>query len=220
MKALVIGATGATGKKLVQNLLKDDDYREVHIFARNPVAFSHEKLTVHCIDFNRPEQWKHNVCGEVLFSCLGTTLKTAGSKAQQRKVDFDYQFHFAQAAKSNHVNHYVLVSSYGADARSSFFYPRMKGELEEAVVKLDFNQTTIFRPGMLERENSDRPAEVWGVKISKLFLRWGRLKAYRPLPVEQLAKAMINRSKQNQKGTAVVSLDEILPLATAETSSY
>ena len=89
MKALVIGATGATGKDLVNQLLNDKDFEEVNIFVRKPVDIHNEKLKVHIVNFEKPEEWKQMVKGDVAFSCLGTTLKDAGSKEAQKKVDFD-----------------------------------------------------------------------------------------------------------------------------------
>jgi uncharacterized protein YbjT (DUF2867 family) len=99
MHALLIGATGATGKDLLDLLLKDDDFHRVDIFVRRDVDSNHEKLNVHVIDFEKPDQWKHLVRGDVLFSCLGTTLKAAGSKEAQWKIDYDYQYEFAKAAR-------------------------------------------------------------------------------------------------------------------------
>ena len=92
MKALIIGATGATGKDLVNKLLHDNDFEEVHAFVRRPLEIESDKLKSHVVDFENPDSWKDLVKGDVAFSCLGTTLKDAGSKDAQRKVDFDYQY--------------------------------------------------------------------------------------------------------------------------------
>ena len=126
MKALVIGATGATGRDLVNQLLTDKDYDEVNVFVRRPLEVESPKLKTHIVDFEKPEEWKDLVNGDVAFSCLGTTLKDAGSKEAQRKVDYDYQYNFAKAAKENEVEDYILVSSYGANPKSKIFYSRMK----------------------------------------------------------------------------------------------
>ena len=133
MNALLIGATGATGSDLLQLLLGDSKVERVAIFVRRDPQITHPKLEVHLIDFDKKEQWRHLVKGDILFSCLGTTLKDAGRKEAQWKVDHDYQYRFAEAARENGVETLLLVSSMNASLKSPFFYARMKGELEEAV---------------------------------------------------------------------------------------
>lgn len=213
MKALVIGATGATGKDLVNKLLEDKDFQEVHAFVRRPLNIKNEKLKAHVVDFEKPEEWKDLVKGDVAFSCLGTTLKDAGSKDAQRKVDFDYQYQFAKNAKENEVEDYILVSSYGANPNSKIFYSRMKGELEKEVKNLHFNKMTIFQPGMLERKDSDRTGEVLGGKIIKFANKLGICQSQKPLPTDVLAQAMINSSKIKSYGYSKIKLGSIFSFA-------
>nr|WP_314491206.1 NAD(P)H-binding protein [uncultured Chryseobacterium sp.] len=213
MKALVIGASGATGKDLVSQLLNDKDFEEVNVFVRKPLSIQNEKLKTHIIDFEKPAEWKNSVKGDVAFSCLGTTLKDAGSKEAQRKVDYDYQLHFAEAAKENNVEDYILVSSYGANPQSKIFYSKMKGELEDAVKKLHFNKITIFKPGMLERKDSERSGEVLGSRIIKFANKIGLFESQKPLPTEILAKAMINSSKIKSNGYSSIELGNIFSFA-------
>jgi uncharacterized protein YbjT (DUF2867 family) len=213
MKALVIGASGATGKDLVQQLLNDKDFEEVNIFVRKPINLQNDKLKVHVVNFEKPEEWRAAVKGDVAFSCLGTTLKDAGSKEAQRKVDYDYQFQFAKAAKDNDVEDYILVSAYGANPQSKIFYSKMKGELEDAVRKLHFNKITIFKPGMLERKDSERSGEVLGSRIIKFANKLGLLESQKPLPTDVLAKAMINSSKIKSNGYSSIKLGNIFGFA-------
>lgn len=134
MKAIVIGATGAVGKDLVEQLLADESVEQVHIFVRrDPQLGTPTKLVTHVVDFNQPQAWQHLVQGDVLFSCMGTTLKAAGSQAAQYTVDYTYQFNFAEAAARNQVPALVLLSAAKANAQSRLFYMRIKGELEVAV---------------------------------------------------------------------------------------
>jgi len=213
MKALVIGATGATGKDLVNLLCQDPDFEKIDIFVRRRSDFHHEKVTAHIVDFDQPEEWKLLVKGDVAFSCLGTTLKSAGSKENQKVIDYDYQFNFAKVAKENQVEDYILVSAYGASPDSKIFYSRIKGELEEAVKNLKFEKTTIFKPGMLERKNSDRNAEVTGLKALKFLNKLGLFKSQQPLPTEVLAKAMIVASKVKSKSFSEIKLHSIFGFA-------
>lgn len=200
MQAILIGATGATGKDLLNLLLKDDSFERVLVFARRDINMQHEKLKVYVIDFEKPAEWQHLVIGDVLFSCLGTTLKTAGSKKAQWKVDYDYQYEFARAASKNGVSTYVLISAAFANASSPFFYTRMKGELEQAVKKLGFDKLLIFNPPVLVRDNSGRPVEVLSVKVISFLNRLGLLRSSRPLRTITLAQAMINATKKEKIG--------------------
>lgn len=213
MKALVIGATGATGKDLVKQLLDDKDFEEVNIFVRKNIDIQNDKLKIHVVNFEKPDEWKDSVKGDVAFSCLGTTLKDAGSKEAQRKVDFDYQYEFAKAAKENNVDDYILVSAYGSNPKSKIFYSKMKGELEEAVKKLHFNKITIFKPGMLERKDSERTGEVLGSRIIKFANTLGLFESQKPLPTDVLAKAMINSSKIKSNGYSSIKLGNIFCFA-------
>lgn len=164
---------------------------QIDIFVRRPVDVTHEKLNVHIIDFEKPEQWKSFVKGDVLFSCLGTTLKAAGSKQAQWQVDYEYQYQFAKAAKENNVSSCVLVSSANASEKSVLFYPKMKGKLDEAVKKLDFQKLIIFKAPALVRKNSDRKMEIMGVKVIEFMNKLGALRSQKPMPTNILAKAML-----------------------------
>lgn len=205
MKVLVIGATGATGKDLLNLLLKDDDFETVDIFVRRDLPRSNEKLNINIIDFDQPEHWQDLVKGDILFSCLGTTLKAAGSKDAQWKIDYQYQYDFAKAAKENGVRNYILVSAGFSNSNSPFFYSKMKGQLDEDIIKLGFEKTIIFKPPLLERKNSARKAEVLQVKILKFLNSYGLLKSQKPLPTESLAKAMIKGFKKLPIGSHSIS---------------
>lgn len=209
MHAIIIGATGATGKDLLDLLLKDDAFERVDIFVRRNIHIKHRKLTSHVIDFDNSEQWNHLVKGDVLFSCLGTTLKAAGSKAAQWKIDYDYQYNFAKAARQNEVPTYVLVSSGMASSKSRMFYTRMKGQLEDAVKALNFQRLIIFNPPLLVRKDTDRSGEVIGKKIINFLNKVKLFRSQKPLPTEVLARAMINAVKTNKGRIVTFKSDEI-----------
>ncbi|WP_405605618.1 NAD(P)H-binding protein [Polaribacter sp. Asnod1-A03] len=210
MKALIIGATGSTGKELLDLILKDNYFDKVEIFVRRNISISNDKLKVNVIDFDKTDQWKNLVKGDVLFSCLGTTLKAAGSKDAQWKIDYQYQYDFAKEAKQNQVKNYVLISSAFASADSSFFYSKMKGQLDDDIKKLDFENTIIFKPPILERKDSKRTTEIWTVKAIKFFNKFGILKKNKPISTEVLAQSMINALKKLKSGTHILEQQEIL----------
>ena len=200
LHALVIGATGATGRELVKRLLKDEDFDKVTIFVRTAPNINHNKLKTHVIDFKEIEKNKELIKGDILFSALGTTKKDAGGKDQQYKIDYTYQYEFAKIAAENGLANYSLVSSIGANAKSSFFYPKIKGALEEAVKKLNFKKIDIFQPPMLIRQpDLMREGEKSGIKILNRLNKIGILKSQKPLAVEALAEKMLKMAKTPSK---------------------
>ena len=209
MKGLIIGATGATGKDLLAKLLEDEAFSEIHSFVRKPMSISHPKLHAHVVDFDTPEAWSDLLHGDVAFSCLGTTLAVAGSKEAQWRVDYDYQYAFAQQCKANGVPTFVLVSAAGATAQSKLFYNRMKGQLEDAVKALDFSCLLIFQPSVLIRSNSDRSGENFTVKAFNFLNKIGLFKRYRPMPTAVLAERIRKEVATVAKGLHTFTLDKI-----------
>ena len=210
MKALVIGATGAVGKDLVQQLIEDSSMERVDIFVRREVKIPAAKVVVHVVDFDHPETWADQLKGDVFFSCMGTTIKAAGTQEAQWKVDYTYQFNAAKAAKANGVPAYVLVSSIGADTKSKVFYTKMKGALDDAVQKLGFEGCFILRPPSLIRKGSDRFGEKAGIVAIRALNAIGLLRTWTPMPTEAVAAAMIRLAKSGRKGIEVVESQEIL----------
>lgn len=212
--ALLIGATGLTGSRLLHLLLADFRFEYVIIFVRKSTGIVHPKLEEHVVRFDRPGEWRDLLRGDVLFSCLGTTLKAAGSKEAQYKVDFTYQYAFARAAASSGVPSYVLVSASGADAKSLFFYLRMKGELEDAIRALSFQRIRILEPGpIMGQREIERPMEQFSLRIIRFLNRLGMGGQYRPIPAEELARALRNAALMEAPGTAVFRLSSVFDLA-------
>ena len=200
LKALVIGATGATGRELVNLLINDEEFDQVSIFVRKAPELDHEKLKTYLIDFNEIEKHKDLIKGDVLFSALGTTKKDAGGKKEQYLVDYTFQYEFARIAAINGVENYSLVSSVGANSKSSFFYPKIKGELEQAVKKLEFKKIDIFQPPMLIRQpDLMRAGEKSGIKVLNKLNKIGILKSQKPLAVVALAEKMLKVAKTPSK---------------------
>ena len=198
--ALVIGATGATGQEIVSQLLGDDSFNSVSIFVRKDPNITHSKLKTYIIDFSKIKNYKDLIKGDVLFSCLGTTLRVAGSKDKQYLVDYTYQYEFAKIASDNGVANYSLVSSIGANEKSPFFYTKIKGELEMAIKRFPFKTIQIFQPPTLIRQQElIRTGEKIGIKIFRWLNFFGILKSQKPIPVNILAEFMIDQIKKKQK---------------------
>ncbi|MDA3615039.1 NAD(P)H-binding protein [Polluticaenibacter yanchengensis] len=209
MKAVVIGASGATGKALIARLLNNEAYTQVVAILRKQSLEQHPKLQQVIVNFSDMENVSDSIKGDVAFSCLGTTLKAAGSKEGQWKVDYEYQLKFAEIARRNNIPVFCLVSAKGASANSRFFYYKMKGRLDEAIRTLQFQKTVIFRPGVLVRPESDRRFEKVFVKIADFFNRLGLLKSLKSTQVDTLAAALINSQHVVQDKYTILEVNEI-----------
>lgn len=211
--ALIIGATGLVGSHLVSQLLEDRNFDKLLVFTRRSLQQSHPKLEEKIIDFDK-EDWIQDVKGDVLFSALGTTLRKAGSKEAQYKIDYTYQYNFAVAAARNGVPQYILVSAAYASPNARIFYSRMKGELERDVVKLPFQHISILKPGMLAGERSEkRTGEVLGIVVTNTIGSIPGLSRFKPVHGSVVAKAMINATKHHPKQINTYTLKEIDRLA-------
>lgn len=214
--AIVIGATGLIGSNLIKQLLESDKFKQVKVFTRRSVKINHPQLEEHIVDFDQLNSWQYLLTGDVLFSAMGTTMKKAGSKATQYKIDYTYQYDVAAASANNGVKTYCLVSSAGANPKSSVFYSRMKGELDEAVQKLGFKHTFIFRPSILAGDRKEnRVGERIGLVLANIITRVPGLNKYRPIDGNIVAKAMINVAETagERSSIKIYTLGEIFPLA-------
>lgn len=197
--AIVLGATGLVGNLITLQILEDNRYNKVKVFVRRSLNINNPKLEEHIVDFNNIALWKNNLSGDELYSALGTTIKKAGSKEAQYKIDFSYQYEVANAASENGMKKYLLVSSLGANSKSNNFYLQMKGSLDEKVQQLSFEQIRIFRPSILVGNRSEkRFGESLGIKIAGTITKIiPALKKYRPIEAAQVAEAMIKSANQN-----------------------
>ncbi len=216
LKALIIGATGATGKDLVNVLLGDPDYGEVVAFVRRPVSVTHPKLVQIVTDFDELGDVADFITGDVWFSCLGTTLKAAGSKEKQWRIDYDIPADFAEIALRNGVSKAVMVSAYGASSASKVFYSKLKGSLDEHIAGLGFDSCLIFRPGFLLRKDTDRFSERIIAHGLKWLNRLGILRKFRPLSTATLAEKLAKAPKVFSAGRHIIELDEIFEVQVLE----
>ena len=214
MKALVIGSTGATGTELTKQLIEHEEFTEVRVFVRNVPKINHPKLNVHKVDFNEISSWSDQLTGDVLFLAMGTTLKTAGSKEAQYKVDVTYQYEVAKAAAKNNVSKLILVSSVGASSNSIFFYPKIKGKLEDMVKKLNFKSICILRPPVIDRgESMMRPTERKTIAFIKRLNKFGLLVSQKPITSFFLARKMVELvNKETIEKTIILEPKDIFNL--------
>ncbi len=210
--ALLVGASGLTGSKLLQHLLADPDIGQVSVLVRQILPFNHPRLKQHEIDFNELESQRELIQGDIVFCCLGTTIRQAGSQAHFKTVDYFYPLTLAMLAKMNGINRFAVISALGASAESGNFYLQVKGQLERALAALDFEQLTIVRPSLLEGERREfRLAERLGTLAGRLArpLMCGPLLRYRPIPADVVAWNLLNAAQHDGAGRHILESDEL-----------
>jgi len=208
--ALVAGATGAVGEKVVSQLLDDADVALVHIVVRRPSGRTHPRLVEFVTDFDDlagyAERNPQLLSVDAVFCCLGTTLKAAGSREAFEKVDFGYVTQLAGLASARRVPRFLMVSAVGASERAAAFYSRVKGRAENAVSELSFTALHVLRPSLLLGDREERrPGEAIAQKLAPLFSPFlqGPLGKYRPVAVEEVAAEMVRLAKDDRTGAYV-----------------
>ncbi len=193
-KALVLGASGLVGSELVEILEHDPIYSAIVIVGRTSLNIKNPKVIEQLIDFNRLDDFADVFQGNDLFICLGTTIKKAGSVGQVEIIDRDWPVKIAQIAHKNGITKIAVVSSMGANPSSRNYYLRIKGEMEEGIRKINFDQTVIVRPSMLLGARKEfRLAEsiAKGVMKGLGFLMIGPALKYKGIEAQTVARAMI-----------------------------
>ncbi len=218
--ALVFGATGLTGSYLVNELTKESHYQKIKVFNRKSQNYNNPQLEEHLIDFNQLNEYAHEFKADDVFCCLGTTLKKAGSKDNFFAIDHDLPVQIARICQNNQCETFIAISSIGANAKSSNYYLRTKGFMEQEIMNMDFPYQALVRPSMLlGNRNESRPAETIGKILMKIFafLLIGRLKKYQGIHAQTVAKAMIqivNQQKYfSEIGKNIFESDELKNIA-------
>lgn len=212
--AIIIGATGLVGRQLTELLLKDTRFETIKVLVRRSAGITNDKLEEHIVDFDDVDTWKKLITGDVLYSALGTTLRAAGSKDAQYKIDYTFQYQVAKVAANNGVKEYVLVSAANSHPDSKIFYSRMKGELERDVQKLPFETIHIIRPGMLAgHRDKVRTGEIVAGALANVFSHIPGLSRLKPIQGHDVAKAMINATFRRVNGIHTYTMDEVFALA-------
>ena len=200
-KALIAGGTGLIGNALVKQLIAHSEYDEIHCLVRKPRNWSTEKVTEHVANFEHLADELPKVNANCAFCCLGTTLKTAGSKEQQYRIDHDYVVDFAQQCFHLGIPRLIVISSIGASVTTSNFYLRTKGDMERDCLAIGFESTIILRPSFLMGNRKEfRLGEKFASVLMKGlgFLFVGKLRKYRGIHVDRIAERMIELSLQEQ----------------------
>ena len=217
-RALIAGATGLVGARLLVRLLEAPAYGEVHALVRRPLPESASgagatRVVEHLVDFSALGRGASIPACDDLYVCLGTTLKAAGSQEAFRRVDFDAVVGVARLARRRRATRCVVVSALGADPASRVFYNRVKGEAEAELARLDYVSLTLLRPSLLDGERIEsRPGERATLALTRPLARWIPAR-WRPVSADAVARCMLDAGLRGEPGLRVIESDRIQAFA-------
>jgi uncharacterized protein YbjT (DUF2867 family) len=219
MRVALAGATGLVGNYCLQFLLESPEIDEVWVLTRRALKQSHPKIKMHIVDFSKLDQlFLPKTTLDAVICCLGTTIKQAGSRDEFKKVDLEYVLALAHWGIKYKAQHFLVVSSMGANENSSIFYNQIKGRMETAISKMDYRSVSIFRPSLLvgPREKL-RLGEKLGEGVLKFLslAMQGPLRKYRAISAERVARAMVSVMAQGETGTNIYLSDKIEQMSDA-----
>lgn len=216
MPIWVAGSTGLVGRSVVELLLAEPRAELVHALVRRPHWPPQPRLSELVLDFDQLQAGLRSYAASEVYCCLGTTMAKAGTREAFRRVDQDYPLALARAAREAGARSFLLVSALGANATSSVFYNRVKGELEAALVDVGFPTLHIARPSLLLGERSEsRFGERLGAAVARPLGRLlvGSLRKFAPIAGLDVARALVYLGRDRREGNFVHESDALVQLA-------
>lgn len=210
MKALILGATGLVGNELLQLLEADNRFEQIDLLTRRELELREVKVVNHRVDYNTLKELPIHHIPDVLFVAFGTTLKKAGSKEEQLKIDVTIPTKIMKLARDLGVKNCVLISALGVSLKSPFFYSRMKAQLDENAKQLGFDKLVIIKPSVLDGLRQEKRAgEKISIQIGNVIGKSGLIDKYKPVKSLNVAKCMIQTNLELAKGYHEVHSGEI-----------
>lgn len=214
--AIILGASGLTGGLLLEKLIVDDRYESIKLFSRSSIKGLPNKVKQYIGNLLELEQFKNDFTGDEVYCCIGTTAKKTPDKSLYRDIDYGIPVAAAKLAKANGINTFLVISAMGANKKSSVFYNRTKGEMEQEVLNQAIPRTSILRPSLIGGErNEQRILEKIGLVVFKVIqpLFIGPLKKYRIINADSIAQAMLNLANATSNTDVIITSDDIEQLA-------
>ncbi|WP_194767489.1 NAD(P)H-binding protein [Tamlana sp. I1] len=214
--AIILGASGLTGSHLLQKLIEDVRYETIKLFSRSKIEGLPKEVVQFTGNILKLNDFKTDFTGDEVYCCIGTTTKKTPDKSLYKQIDYGIPVHAAQLSKENNIATFLVISALGADKNSKVFYNKTKGEMEAAVLKQSIANTFILRPSLIGGErNESRFLEKMALVIFKIIqpLFIGKLKAYKIINAESIAKAMIHLANNSSYKEAIIPSNEIKRIA-------
>lgn len=213
---VIIGASGVVGRRALAHFLAHPAVERVVALGRRPLSFQHERLVSRVVDLASEARMAQEIPPEVsvAVSCLGTTMKQAGSKAAFRAVDHDAVLAFARAARSRGARRFVLVSSIGASPHARTFYLKTKGELEAALEHVGYPELSVLRPSFIDDQGTraeHRIGERIALPLARAaFSLIGPRRRHAPITADAIGKALVRLSlDETREPVRIVESDRL-----------
>ena len=215
IKITLFGPTGLIGNEILKLLENDSGFENINVVSRRPLELKSKKSNLYIIDFKNFNSYLNVIDGsDVVLAAIGTTQSKVGfNKKKYREIDFDIISNAVKACKEKNVKHFSFVSSAGADINNKSFYLKLKGEIEKKVQSQQLNSSTVYRPSLLL---GDRKENRFGEKVAQIIIPLISFlfpNNYKPIKACDVAKAMVNESKNYGSGFKIYHYRDILKLS-------
>ncbi|WP_417876859.1 NAD(P)H-binding protein [Winogradskyella sediminis] len=210
--AIILGASGLTGGKLLQKLIKDERYASIKLFSRSKMEGLPDKVTQYIGDLLELNQFKAEFTADEVYCCIGTTKEKTPDKTLYKQIDCGIPSAAAKLSKANGIATFIVISAMGANADSAIFYNKTKGEMEQQVMAQAIEHTYILRPSLIGGDRQERRVlEKIGLVLFKGVqpLLIGPLKAYRIVTAETIAQAMLHLANTIKYPEVLIPSDDI-----------
>jgi uncharacterized protein YbjT (DUF2867 family) len=214
--AIILGASGLTGTILLHKLIEDKRYESIKLFSRSKIEKLPNKVTQFIGNLLELEKFKGDFTADEVFCCIGTTAKKTPDKKRYKQIDYGIPVTAAKLAKENNIETFLVISSMGANKRSTIFYNKTKGEMEYAVLQQRIKNSFILRPSLIGGERKEqRIGEKIALVVFKLMqpLLIGNLKQYKTIDAENIAKAMLYLANKKMNAEVIITSNQILKLS-------
>lgn len=216
--AIIFGATGLCGGKLLQILLNDTRYKKVKLFSRKSVGIEDEKLEEHLIDLLKLSDHEFDFLADEVFCCVGTTKAKTPDKDLYKKIDFGIPVSASALCKKNKIGTFIVISALGANAESGIFYNKLKGQMENAVISIGIPKIHILQPSLIGgHRQENRPGEWFAKKVFLILnaILVGPFRKYRSVQPETIAHCMVWLANNSYERVKIPS-DKIVQLGEME----
>jgi len=203
--AIILGATGLTGGFLLEKLLLDHSFSKIKLFSRSKVGIENAKIEEHIVSLFQLKNHAEDFKADVVFCCIGTTKSNTPDKEKYKKIDYGIPVSAAKLCKQNNINTFIVISALGSDSESNFFYNKVKGQMEQAVLAQEIPSTYILQPSLI---GGNRDEKRFGERLAIIFMKYlGFLipKKYKIIHPETIAIAMVKLAKKGHDETRITS---------------